>query len=267
MFSLKKVIAVVLSMQAMIFASVSVFPNQGSVGDEFSFKVELDKKLSKEYSDIYLRIFEDNNDTYDYKMVGEDRKNYIYKMAIHQIGEKRLFTIGIEDNHGQIHWSNQKWTYRVIDNSIPIKNEEPIEDNTYYASQAYKNARASLKRKSGYTFWHGIKRHGRWATSRMTYCARFVRMCFGEPGKYDSAKEMFNHFKQLHVIKKDIIPPKGAVVFYSTSSKHGHAGIADGLGGLYSASSCIKGVKYDKDFNKKALYLGYVDANNFKKYH
>jgi hypothetical protein len=245
MFSLKRVVAVLLSVQAVLFASVSVFPNQGNVGDEFSFKVDLDKKLSSEYSDIYLRIFEDNNETYDYKMSSENRLHYSYKMAIHQIGEKRLFTIGIEDHHGQVHWSSQKWTYRVIDNTVPITDEKPIQKkDTYYASQAYENARASLKRKSGYTLWNGIKRHGRWATSRMTYCARFVRMCFGEPGKYDSAKEMFNHFKQLHVIKKDTIPPKGAVVFYSTSSKHGHTGIADGLGGLYSASSYVKGIRH-----------------------
>lgn len=267
MFSLKRLIAVLMFTQAVSFASVSVFPNQGNVGDEFNFKVTLDKKLSKEYSDIYIRIFEDNNETYDHKMSGEDRINYSYSIAIHQVGQKRVFTIGIEDHHGQIHWSKQKWTYRVIDNTIPITDEEPLQEDNYYASQAYKNAKASLKRKSGYTSWNGIKRHGRWATSRMTYCARFVRMCFGEPGKYDSAKEMFNHFKKLHVIKKGTTPPKGAVVFYSTTSKHGHTGIADGLGGLYSASSYVNGVKYDENFNKKALYLGYVDANNFKKYH
>ncbi len=267
MFSLKKLVAVLFFAQTVSFASVDVFPSQGNVGDEFNFKVTLDKKLSQEYSDIYLRLFEDKNQTYDYKMSGEDRLNYSYSMAIHQVGEKRVFTIGIEDNHGQIHWSSKRWTYRVIDNSIPITQEKPIQEDNYYASQAYKNAIASLKHRSGYTSWNGIKRHGRWATSRMTYCARFVRMCFGEPGKYDSAKEMFKHFKKLHIIRKDATPPKGAVVFYSTTSKHGHVGIADGEGGLYSASSYVKGVKHDLDFNKKALYLGYVDASNFKKYH
>jgi len=269
MIIMRNLIIAFLFLQIALFASVTVLPTQGKIGDEFNFKVTLPKEIKSLYSDIYLRIFEDNDNYYDYIMNQDSDGNYILSISIHEKVNKKEFMIGMQDHHGQIHWKSKRDTFRVLDNTqsieIPIMIQTDISDDC--ASQSLHNALTSLHKKTGYTTWNGIKKFGRWVNAHMTYCARFVRMCFGEEGKYHSAIAMFNHFKKEDVVQTEGTPPKGSVVFYATRSKHGHTGIADGEGGLYSASSYIKGVKHDETFNDRGKYLGYVAAYDFKQYY
>lgn len=259
-------------LQLSLFAGVTVLPTQGSVGDEFHFSVTLTPSQSLNCSDVYIRIFENGDDYYDYRMEEVSSDKYKLSITIDEPSVKKEFIMGRVDLHGEIHWESQKHFFRVIDNdfetqTLPQKNETTIDINTVYVADVMKNVLQSLGKKRGYTTWDGIKRYGIWVQNHNTYCARFVRMCFGEERKYGSAIEMYRHYKRENLIQTQGTPPDGAVVFYATRSGYGHVGIADGTGGLFSAASYVNGVKHDERFTSKARYLGYVTAFDFKEFY
>jgi len=138
-------------------------------------------------------------------------------------------------------------------------------------TQAFENATTNLGLRQGYVYWNNNRHPGVWADNRYTYCARFVRMCFGEPRKYASAKAMYIHFHNLNLVHTGTTPPKGAVVFYDSHRENwwfGHVGISDGSSHLYSADSIRRGVtKRNIHGSYRASYLGYVTANEFKQNH
>jgi len=139
------------------------------------------------------------------------------------------------------------------------------------ADQALRNAAANLGKTSGNVTWNGVTSSGVWADSQYTYCARFVRMCFGESGVYADAISMYNGLKTKVTISTGQNPPRGAVVFYGTHSENwnlGHVGIADGNGYTYSVTSRSTGVNLKPVIGAfNAAYLGYVTADQFVTYH
>ena len=135
------------------------------------------------------------------------------------------------------------------------------------ASDAYRNAISNFNRTSGSVTWNGTTTNGTWADSQNTYCARFVRMCFGKSAEFSNAINTFYSFNQRGVINIDPNPPLGAVVFYA-SGVNGHIGIADGAGSVYAVATRSSGVTRSPVLGTaRAGYLGYVTADTFVKYY
>ena len=136
------------------------------------------------------------------------------------------------------------------------------------ASLGLKNAENNLNKNSGNVSWNGTVSYGVWADGTYTYCARFVRMCLGEPAIFLYAIDMYNYLDRQNLINRGQNPPAGAVVFYSAHAdenwNYGHTGIADGKGFLYSVTSKTTGVNLTPVAGYfKATYLGYVTASTF----
>ncbi len=250
--------------------SVTVLPTQGHTGDDFSFTVTLDSTQENQYESIYLRIYENNGDYYDYKLDESSENIYKLTFAVDEASQNKAFIIGMQDFHGQMHWQTVKHFFSVsdeVDFDTKKLPSDGIKVSEMYVDEVMKNVLNCLDHKRGYTVWNGVKHYGCWVSGRNTYCARFVRMCFGEARKYGTAIQMYRHYKRESLIQKKEIPPKGSVVFYKTRSGFGHVGIADGTGGLFSAASYVKGVKHDDVFTSRAKYLGYVSAFDFKEFY
>ena len=149
------------------------------------------------------------------------------------------------------------------------------------ADQAVQNAINNIGKIKGSTVWDGVNRATQtWADKTMTYCARFVRECFGKDAvsNFGDADKFYQHYKGL--IKTDTNPPFGSVAFYSYEYKgveYGHIGIVDGNGDLISALKlnisddppdpnkckgvCKTGLIIGNNTSTK--YLGYVTADEY----
>ena len=254
----KKIFIVFLFIRGLIFADVYVSPNPGYAGDEFEFSVTLNKELSQNYKSIYIRLFDGSGGYYDHQMNSYDRQTWYFSTIISKAGDNREFALGVLNRYGEIQWLDHRWTYTVL-----------TKENEYsYADMAYQNAIDNLYKKSGYVSWNGEQNYGIWVDSQYTYCARFVRMCFGKSRKYNDAISMYNHYESYGLINSYNIPPKGAVVFYDAHKEngyYGHTGIANGEGGVYSVTK--RGVIYTFTNAFQASYLGYVTANDFYNYY
>ncbi len=269
---IRNLILLLLMPWCLLAGKVSVLPTQGKAGDNFHFQVILDKQEKSRYERIYLRLYEKSGDYYDYVMQKSASAHYRLTISIDEVDARKTFIVGFQDLHGEIIWQSKRHTFRVIesddDTFETLRPIDPVDDiEKIYVKQVMQNVLDCLNRKRGYTEWDGIRHYGCWVRGRNTYCARFVRMCFGEPRKFGTAIAMYRHFKAQGVVKRKGIPPKGAVVFYATRSGYGHTGIADGTGGLFSAASYIRGVKHDMTFTAKAKYLGYVRPFDFKAFY
>jgi hypothetical protein len=142
-----------------------------------------------------------------------------------------------------------------------------------FVKQAMKNANDNLHKREGDVTWNSITLHGVWAGvddtgKKMTYCARFVRMCYGKSPVYTDAISMYASLNSKVAISTDANPPEGAVVFYAKNSDEnwncGHVGIADGKGSAYSVVNISIGVDLKLVTNAfKANYLGYLSAQEF----
>jgi hypothetical protein len=142
---------------------------------------------------------------------------------------------------------------------------------TSVVDQAMQNAVNNLGKISGNVIWNGVIQYGVWVNSPTTYCARFSRMCYGEPYRFDDAISMYNWLNSCRVISAGTIAPRGALVFYaahSSNGSYGHVGIADGAGKTYSVTSLTTGVTLKPVIGTfAAAYLGYCTAENFIAYH
>ena len=258
MQSIKKLFIILLFIKGVIFSDVYVSPNPGYVGDEFTFYVTLNEELSPYYESFYIRLFDGSGGYYDHKMNSYDRKTWYFSTLINKAGKNREFALGVIDGYGEIHWINRRWTYTVLNKELS------------YADAAYQNATRNLNKRSGYVIWNGVQKYGIWTDYQYTYCARFVRMCFGKNGKYSSAIQMYNHFNNYGLINTYGTPPKGAVIFYDSHKEngyYGHTGISDGNGGIYSVTSRKRGVTHLNIYSFNAPYLGYVTAEDFYDYY
>ena len=269
-FLMFRFLTLILIIIQPLLAKVSVLPTQGEAGDSFHFKVALTNKEYKECSTLYIRIYNDK-DYYDYTMNDNLNGEYTLTLTIDEESPKKEFIIGIQDHHGQIQWKEKKHFFRVFENNPDFQTAKVLSQSQditeVYVNEVMQNVLNCLNKKRGYTVWNGVKKHGCWVRRHNTYCARFVRMCFGEERKYGTAIQMYKHYQKEGLIQTTGTPPEGAVVFYQTRSRFGHTGIADGTGGLYSAASYVRGVKHDETFTPKAKYLGYVTAFDFKEFY
>ena len=261
MILLRNIMISCVCVMTTLFAEISVLPTQGSIGETFHFKVTLSYPQAQNTDNVFLRIYSEHNQSYDYKMQKEKEGVFTHSLALHEKGDKKAFVYGLQNYHGQIDWDREKHAVCVIDNSDV---DEIMED---IAQHALENAQKNVHKKVGETHWGGETFHGRWSSFKATYCARFVRMCLGEGLKFSTAKGMYRHFKRQGVIETKGTPPAGAAVFYATRSGFGHTGIADGYGGIYSATSYKRGVKHDSSYHDRGRYLGYIEASFFKGYY
>jgi hypothetical protein len=137
----------------------------------------------------------------------------------------------------------------------------------YPIIQSVQNARDNLGKTSGSCTWEDVTFSGVWADGIYTYCARFVRMCFGVVHSFSApdALTIYNHYNDLGLIKTDKKPPVGAVVFYAAHTENwdaGHVGIVSEAGKLISVTSLTTGVNETNIFDFfAAQYLGYVTAD------
>jgi len=157
--------------------------------------------------------------------------------------------------------SNDGEELYTIEKSIEVR-----ESVSQIAQEAYNYAISQLGKKSGYI--NG--KYYVWVDSQYTYCARFARAVYNKPGKYSTAISMYEHYNNLNLIKKDMYPKKGDIVFYgehSTNGYAGHVGIADGLGNIISVYSTRDGINSKKITSFSAKYLGYVKAEDFVDYY
>ena len=156
----------------------------------------------------------------------------------------------------------------TIFDSIVLVDDIRFEVNNN-VEQAIQNAQDNIGKTSGYVTWNGVTTYGVWADSQYTYCARFVRMCFGLVHSFQpaDAKDIYNHYNNLGLIKTDYNPPPGAVVFYApheTNWHYGHVGIVSWVGTLISVTSLSTGVNETNVLNHfSAQYLGYVTADDY----
>jgi hypothetical protein len=134
-----------------------------------------------------------------------------------------------------------------------------------YSSQAVRNAIANIGKTSGYTIWDGVERaEVDWADQNYTYCARFVRECFGQsaPSGFEEANDYYNHYKGLGIVKNRQNPPYGAVVFYAYN-QGGHIGIVDSEGKVISVINKTDGVLKTELYISNCTYQGYVTADEY----
>ena len=185
--------------------------------------------------------------------------------------EGAAFYVGVKayNSSGSSGYSNIEFINIV--NSVSSEN----------ADQAVQNAINNIGKIKGSTVWDGVNRATQtWADKTMTYCARFVRECFGKDAvsNFGDADKFYQHYKGL--IKTDTNPPFGSVAFYSYEYKgveYGHIGIVDGNGDLISALKlnisddppdpnkckgvCKTGLIIGNNTSTK--YLGYVTADEY----
>lgn len=139
--------------------------------------------------------------------------------------------------------------------------------SNYAVIQSVQNAHNNIGKTSGNCIWNGVTSFGIWADGTYTYCARFVRMCFGLPVSFPDAISVYNHYNNLGLVKSDNNPPPGAVVFYAAHTEnggYGHVGIVSDVGKLISVTSKTTGVHETNIFGYFAApYLGYVTANDY----
>ena len=142
--------------------------------------------------------------------------------------------------------------------------------SNYAVVQSVQNARDNIGKTSGNCIWNGVTTFGVWADGTYTYCAKFVKMCFGLPAlpaSFPDAISVYNHYNNLGLVKTSNNPPPGAVVFYAAHAKngwHGHVGIVSEAGKLISVTSKTTGVHETNIFGSFAApYLGYVTANDY----
>ena len=108
------------------------------------------------------------------------------------------------------------------------------------ATQAVQNAINNIGKTSGNTVWNGVNRGIQtWADAKTTYCARFVRECFGKDlaEGYGTANDFYKHYEKL-IKGVDSNPSFGSVTFYDYFEgdiNYGHMGIVDGDGNVISA--------------------------------
>lgn len=155
---------------------------------------------------------------------------------------------------------------------IPDSGQPEHTAESYVLTQPVVNAVDNLNRTSGKVTWRERTEYGVWADSSYTYCARFVRMCYGEfAARFGTAIDMYEHFKELNLIRSGLNPPRAAVVFYdrhAENGNYGHVGISDGEGRSYSVINRSEGVLLKNITGAlKAGYLGYVTAEDFKAHH
>ena len=152
--------------------------------------------------------------------------------------------------------------------TLPKKEMAPVEKIVPSANalNALQNAVANLHRRTGAVTWRGATAPGVWSSGPNTYCARFVRMCYGKPPEFATAIDMYRYYQQRNLVHRDPNPTLGAVVFYAAhpgNGNNGHTAIADGLGNVYGAGSVI---------NKTSLlrpgeFLGWVMPDTFVYYY
>lgn len=113
--------------------------------------------------------------------------------------------------------------------------------------------------EDGHAIWH-------------FYCMRFVRMAYGAPGGYPSAKNMHDVLNKIGKISKEDIIPTGSLVFWYWST-YGHVGIYSDEGKVIHTGVNRKRVgvreslleditdvmnSYNKNKTRETTYLGWA---------
>lgn len=63
-----------------------------------------------------------------------------------------------------------------------------------------------------------------WVDGRYTYCARFVRVMYGQAPRWGTANQMCNHYANQGALQQVGTPPAGSVICYYSSAGNGYFG-------------------------------------------
>jgi len=231
-----------------IIKNVTVSPKHTGyaiVGEDIVFIVDL-KNNDEDYQ-AYIAFHTGIEYLPEQKMEQTAKTEWITKRALLGASPAKKYKIIVKDGYGNI--------VDIYESSIEVRISE-------VAKRAYTYAESQLYKKSG----NIDGKHYVWADSDWTYCARFIRAVFGKDGKYSSAIDMYNHYNNLGLVKKEYPINKGDVVFlgkHSENHNYGHVGIADGEGNIISVVNKTDGVLKRPISAFKAPFAGVVPATNF----